>query len=132
MHVFVRWACPGESQYSRGPTPPPIDTQYCIKTLILKPLKVFFQHISDACILQDMGVHGHIGKQYDKKGVKSWRECQEHCKSINRCHAWTYYPATNNGHLKNACRLRKQNWKDNLKSMKGLITGAKDAVDCAG
>ena len=37
MHVFVRWACPGESQYRCGTTPP-IDTQCFIKTLILKPL----------------------------------------------------------------------------------------------
>ena len=31
------WRCLGESQYRRGPTrPPPIDSQYYIKTLILK------------------------------------------------------------------------------------------------
>ena len=40
MQVFVQWACPGESQYRRGPTPPPTDTQYYIKTLIFKPLRV--------------------------------------------------------------------------------------------
>ena len=84
MHVFMRWACPGESQYSCGPTPPPIDTQHYIKTLVLRPLKKR-RHFSGKSVQTFTDPSFRRGYEYNTQKNKSFEgglktQCFDTCK----------------------------------------------------